>query len=315
MRIIHSDAFAIAFPRANMLHPADTRKSAHAWSLVSKCLPEVQQQRLLVPADRPASEEELRLVHTDEYLTQLLASPFVAEIVEVPLISVAPFALLDKFLLTPMRLAVRGTVLACEAALETGLAVSTTGGFHRAQPGSGAGFSIYADAAIAIADLRRRNLLGPEQRVAHIDLDAHMGSGLAHCFMGDPRIRLFDMFNEQAYPRDPHARKRLDAEVPVLPHTGGARYLAQLRERLPGFLDSGAHRLVIYNAGANVVASDWVGGLQLAETDLLERDRYVIREVRSRGLPLVILAGGGFTNMSHRLLATTIIWMAQAYDK
>src|SRR5271168_5589391 len=121
MRIIHSDEFAIAFPRANMLHPADTRKSAHAWGLISKCLPEARQQRLRLPADRQASEEELRLVHSAEYLAQLLASPYVAEIVEVPLISVAPYPLLDKFLLTPLRLAVRGTILACEAAIETGL--------------------------------------------------------------------------------------------------------------------------------------------------------------------------------------------------
>ncbi|MEI9985139.1 MAG: hypothetical protein WDN69_19265 [Aliidongia sp.] len=60
MRIIHSDDFAIAFPRANMLHPADTRKSAHAWSLIAKSLPEGRQRRLLVPADRPATEDELR---------------------------------------------------------------------------------------------------------------------------------------------------------------------------------------------------------------------------------------------------------------
>ncbi|MEI9985140.1 MAG: hypothetical protein WDN69_19270 [Aliidongia sp.] len=244
-----------------------------------------------------------------------MSSSFVAEIVEVPLISVAPYPLLEKFLLTPMRMAVRGTMLACEAALETNLAVSTSGGFHRARPDAGAGFSIYADAAIALAGLRRSGALGPQDWVAHIDLDAQMGSGLAHCVMTDPRVRLFDLFNDLAYPRDQQARRRLDAAVPVEPHTGGERYLAALRAALPGFLDARTHRLAIYTAGANAVAADWVGGLQLAETDLLERDRYVIREVVSRGIPLVVLAGGGYTSIAHRLLATTIIWMAEVYGR
>src|SRR6202012_777433 len=134
MRIIHSDDFAIAFPRANMLHPADTRKSALAWSLIAKTLSAEKQRRLLLPVDRPAGAEEPRLVHSTEYLERLGASAYVAEIAEVPLIAVAPHALLEKFLLTPMRLAVHGTLLACISALQTGLAASTSGGFHRAEP-------------------------------------------------------------------------------------------------------------------------------------------------------------------------------------
>jgi len=315
MRIIHSDDFAIAFPRANMLHPADTRKSAHAWSLIAKSLPEERLRRLLVPVDRPAGEEELRLVHSVAYLERLRTSASVAEIAEVPLIAVAPYALLEKFLLTPMRLAVQGTLLACISALQTGLAASTGGGFHRARPDGGAGFSVYADAAVALTLLRNSRALGPQDWVAHIDLDAHMGSGLAHCFMMDPRVRLFDMFNDLAYPRDRAARERLDMAVPVLPHTGGEAYLAQLRETLPGFLNARTHRLAIYTASGNAIAADWVGGLQLSETELLERDRYVIREIASRGIPLVVLAGGGYTAIAHKLLATTLIWMAEAYGK
>lgn len=315
MRIVHADSFAIAFPRANMLHPADTRKSVHAWSLIAKCLPAPQLEQLLLPLDRLATDEELRLVHTQEYLGRLAASPFVADLVEVPLIGVAPFPLLEKFLLTPMRAAVRGTMLACEAALETGLAASTSGGFHRAGPAAGGGFSVYADAAIAIADLRRSGKLGPDDLVGHVDLDAQFGSGLALCFMNDPRIRLFDMFNDQGYPRDRVARKRLDTAVPVTPFGGSELYLALLRQHLPGFLDAQKLRLVIYDAGVNVVASDWVGGLQLNDADVLERDRFVIREVTQRGIPLVMLAGGGYIASSHRLLAMTLIWMAQAYAR
>ena len=234
MRIAHSDSFAIAFPRANMLHPADTRKSVHAWSLIAKCLSAPQIEQQLLPLDRLATDEELRLVHTQEYLDRLATSAFVADLVEVPLIGVAPFPLLDKFLLTPMRAAVRGTMLACEAALETGLAASTSGGFHRAGPETGGGFSVYADAAIAIADLRRRGKLGRDDQVGHVDLDGQLGSGMALCFIKDPRIRLFDMFNEQGYPRDPIARQRLDMAVPVAPFGGGERYLALLHQHLPG---------------------------------------------------------------------------------
>jgi histone deacetylase 11 len=315
MRIIHSDEFAIAFPRANMLHPADTRKSANAWSLIAKTLPQERLRRLLLPVERAVGEEELRLVHSAEYLEQLRTSANVAEIAEVPLIAVAPYALLEKFLLAPMRLAVQGTLLACIAGLQTGLAASTSGGFHRARPDGGAGFSIYADVAVALTLLRSSGALGPQDWVAHIDLDAHLGSGLAHCFMMDPRVRLYDLFNDQAYPRDRAARDRLDTAVPVTPHAGGEAYLAQLRATLPGFLDARTHRLAIYTASTNALAADWVGGLQLTETELLERDRYVIREAVSRGIPLVVLAGGGYTAIAHKLLATTLIWMAEVYGK
>ncbi len=154
--------------------------------------------------------------------------------------------------------------------------------------------------------------------MAHIDLDAHQGNGVCHCFRGDPRAFLFDMYNAGIYPAfDQTARLRLDCDLPLTLGCPGAEYLGILRRHLPGFLDSlarsGRLRLAVYNAGTDVYEADALGGLGLSAADVLERDLFVIASLRERGIPAVMLLSGGYSRESYRLVAATVARLLERY--
>ncbi|MBL9091544.1 MAG: histone deacetylase [Planctomycetaceae bacterium] len=298
-------------------HPFDTQKFRRAWRKLTKHFGRrLRDWKLAVP--REITREELLAVHSAEYLDSLGRSAVVARIVEVPFVAKMPALLLDFALLGPVRRQTFGSVVAARAALETGLAVNLGGGFHHAKPESGEGFCFYNDAAIAVALLRREGRLSARGRIAYIDLDVHQGNGISHCFLYDRTLFAFDMFNPSIYPCfDVVARARIDCAVPLPPHCSGDAYLRLLHEKLPGFLHSISQsepvELAIYNAGTDVYRGDQLGGVECTEADVLERDLFVVEQLRSRGIPTLMLTGGGYSEASHAMIAATVQALCERY--
>lgn len=310
-RVVYHPRYNLGFPGAERLHPFDLRKYARAWQVLKKSLGEkLSVARIPVPA--PVSDQQLELVHTDEFLRSLRASAVIAQAIEVPSLRRAPWWLLDRFLLQPMRWATAGTVVAATAALQHGLAFNLGGGFHHAKPHTSEGFCIYNDIAVMVATLRQSGQLAENKRIAYIDLDAHLGNGVAHCFYEDPRTYMFDIHNGSIYPVfDTEARDRVDCLLPVRPGYGGSEYLSLLRDRLPPFLDSVGRSasigLAIYNAGTDVLEEDPLGGLALSMQDILVRDWYVLSSLKTREIPTVVLTSGGYTARSYQAIANIIL--------
>lgn len=309
-RIVYDRRVNLGFPGAQRLHPFDLRKYARAWDALRKELGS-RLAALHVEVPAPASDDDLRLVHSAEYLQSLKSSAVVAQAIEVPALRRAPWWLLDRFLLQPMRWAAAGSVVAARAALDCGLAFNLGGGFHHAKPGSGEGFSIYNDIALLVHRLRRESRLAESSRVAYVDLDAHLGNGVAWCFHDDPRLFLFDMHNDSIYPMfDSRALERVDCPIGLASGTGGSEYLELLRTRLPPFLDSISRSqrpaLAIYNAGTDVLAGDPLGGLNLTPDDVLARDQFVLNTLRQLQIPAVMFTSGGYTEQSYQAIARTI---------
>jgi acetoin utilization deacetylase AcuC-like enzyme len=71
---------------------------------------------------------------------------------------------------------------------------------------------------------------------------------------------------------------------------------------------------VQYQAGMDPFEGDGAGGIDgVNEAVLAERDRFVIEQIRSRGIPLVVnLAGGYVRGVSERLHVSTIRIMVSA---
>lgn len=67
---------------------------------------------------------------------------------------------------------------------EVDRAVNVSGGLHHAMPGRASGFCIYNDVALAIRWL----LDNGAERVAYVDVDAHHGDGVQTMFWDDPRV-------------------------------------------------------------------------------------------------------------------------------
>jgi histone deacetylase 11 len=139
MHIAYSPHYNITFFGVERLHPFDSRKYGRAWELLRTEFGSAL-KKCHLRIDRPVSNEELALVHSPEYLKSLRSSATLARALEIPLLHFLPGWLIDWRVSRPMRWAVRGSVLAAEAALRTGWAVNLSGGYHHAKPSHGEGF-------------------------------------------------------------------------------------------------------------------------------------------------------------------------------
>jgi acetoin utilization protein AcuC len=78
-------------------------------------------------------------------------------------------------------------------------AFSIAGGLHHAHHDRAAGFCVYNDCAVAIADALETD---PDLRVLYLDIDAHHGDGVQEAFYEDPRVLTVSLHEtgERLYP-------------------------------------------------------------------------------------------------------------------
>ena len=240
----------------------------------------VAPERVLDPGG--ATDDELRLVHTPEYVDRFnnggldpadvrrIGFPWSPELVE------------------RSRRAVGGTVAAARHALEHGVAMNLAGGTHHAFADHGEGFCVYNDVAVAVRMLQRDRHI---RRAAVIDLDVHQGNGTHAIFGGDSNVFTFSMHGERNYPFQ-KIPGTLDVEL--ADGTGDDEYLARLAGVLPGVLTGAAPDLALYIAGADPHVGDSLGRLSMSFDGLARRDAYVLSQCREVGIPVAITIGGGY---------------------
>jgi len=237
------------------------------------------EDELLSP--EPASDADLLLVHTAEYLHKLRTNTLTpAERYRLEI----PFSL---ELFEAMRTAVGGTVLAGRRALEERLAIHIGGGFHHAFPGHGEGFCLLNDVAVATRSLL---VCGAASRVMIVDCDLHQGNGTAAIFRADPRVFTFSVHQEHNYPFD---KPPSTLDIGLEDGAGDGEYIAALSV-IGDLMDRFHPDIIFYLAGADPYEHDQLGGLALTLEGLLRRDRLVIQEARKRDIPLATVLAGGY---------------------
>ena len=319
MKIVYSPNYNITFFGIERLHPFDSRKYGRAWNLL-KAEFGSSLSKYHARIRGAVGMDALRLAHTDAYLKSLHSSAVLAAALEIPLLASLPASFTHWRVLRPMRWAVAGSIEAARCALQSGIAVNLSGGYHHAKPANGEGFCLFSDAAMIVRQLRLEGRLEASATILYIDLDAHQGNGVCHQFLDDPQVRIFDMYNKQIYPAsDFDARARIDCDVPLESKCTGAHYLRLLRGKLPGFLGDSClaknAALCIYNAGTDPYAGDQLGSLSLSAADILERDLFVFEQLTDRQIPVVMLLSGGYSQESYRLVAATIRKLVQRCEK
>jgi acetoin utilization deacetylase AcuC-like enzyme len=253
----------------------------------------------------PIDESTLELVHTHEYLVKLASSGLSAP--EQRRLGL-PWS---EALWQRSRLASAGTLLAARAALEDGLAGNLAGGTHHAFADHGEGFCVLNDVAIAIRQLQAESLI---ERAAVIDLDVHQGNGTAAIFESSDEVFTFSMHGERNYPA---TKMRSDLDVGLRDGVGDAEYLDSLHRNLPLVLAHAEPDIAFYLAGVDVAAGDRYGRLALSVEGIRTRDAAVIEAVRRRGVPLVIVLGGGYAATRARTaeLHAHVFREAVAYER
>jgi acetoin utilization deacetylase AcuC-like enzyme len=181
-----------------------------------------------------------------------------------------------------------GTWLAAQLALEHGYAANSAAGSHHALHGTGAGYCVFNDLAVASNRLIAE---GDARRILIVDCDVHQGDGTASLTATRGDIFTLSFHAEKNFP----VRKaRSDRDVGLADGTDDDGYLEALERHLPEVIERFAPDLVLYQAGVDPHADDKLGRLALSDDGLAARDRFVVREARRRGLPIASALGGGY---------------------
>jgi acetoin utilization deacetylase AcuC-like enzyme len=180
------------------------------------------------------------------------------------------------------------TVAAARAALDDGVAVNLAGGTHHAFRDRGEGFCVLNDSAIAARVLQAEGLV---ERVAVIDCDVHQGNGTASIFRDDATVFSFSIHGANNFP---FAKETSDLDVELADGTDDRDYLDALERGLREALACARADLAIYLAGADPYYDDRLGRLALTKQGLLERDRLVLGQCGTLGVPVAVTMAGGY---------------------
>lgn len=276
MRASYCDGYYVPLPEG---HPFPMAKFPALHRLL-------RQDGMLGPEDvvapRQADWAALRRVHTASYLSAL-AEGTLSDHAERRM--GLPWS---KRLVYRSRLAVQGTINAAFMALTDGLSANLAGGTHHAFPGHGEGFCVLNDVAVAIRVLQTACWV---RRVLIVDLDVHQGNANAAVFAEDDSVFTFSMHGAKNYPFE---KPPSSLDVPLDDGTGDEAYLSTLTAHLPRALEAAQPDLVFYLGGIDVATDDRFGRISLTREGLHARDRYVLKQIRTRDLPVVLLLSGGY---------------------
>jgi len=308
-KLVYSDDYFL--PIGSHVFPAEKYKCIHDRLLASG---------IAVPADfvapRPATDHDVLLVHTPQYVEKLQTGTLsTREELELEV----PYS---PELVRAFWLGAGGSILAADHALNDGLAISIGGGFHHAFPDHGEGFCVIHDVAIAIRRMQRD---GKIHKAMTVDCDVHQGNGTAAIFAGartasEPLPSVPNFTLHQSVPAQMAAKSRMHSgfaedvftislhqennypmwkpassiDVDLPDEIGDDYYLAWLDNALSSGLRQFQPELICYLAGADPYREDQLGGLSLTIEGLKKRDELVFRVAKARGIPVMVTLAGGY---------------------
>jgi acetoin utilization deacetylase AcuC-like enzyme len=240
----------------------------------------------LVPREivepEPASVEDVRLVHTEDYVTRLIDGALTAR--EVRKLGL-PWS---RSLVRRSFLACSGTINAAKTALTAGVSSNLAGGTHHAFPDRGEGFCVLNDVAVAIRVLQKEKMA---EKFMIVDCDVHQGNGTASIFRGDSNVFTFSMHGAKNYPL---FKEMSDLDIELPDGTGDTEYLETLDEALHRIRMHDAD-LIFYLAGADPYEKDKLGRLNLTINGLKQRDKMIFEFAKSKSVPIVTTMSGGYS--------------------
>src|SRR5579884_3758032 len=303
LKLIYSDDYYL--PIGQHVFPAEKYRRVHRRLIETGV---AGPEDFITP--QPASDQDILLVHTPEYVRKLRTGTLSAREelqLEVPF---------SPELVKAFWLAAGGSILAASCALKDGIAFNIGGGFHHAFPDHGEGFCMIHDVAVAIRRMQRDNKIS---RAMTVDCDVHQGNGTAAIFAGvrvpgsllpsrggstlnpflPPTIRgahagdvfTISLHQENNYPawKPPSS---IDVDLPD--GMEDDEYLGWLDNALSSGLRQFDPELICYIAGADPYREDQLGGLALTIDGLKKRDEIVFRAARAHGIPVMVTYAGGY---------------------
>jgi acetoin utilization protein AcuC len=273
-------------------------------------------------APEPASDDDLRLCHTDRYVSTVkhLSAPD-EDPWGAPEAGLGPG---DNPPFPGMHDAAAavagGSIRAVEAILAGTVlhAFHPGGGLHHAMPSRAGGFCIYNDPALAIARARREGL-----RVLYVDLDVHHGDGVQAIHWDDPDV-LTVSFHESGRYLFPGTGSVAEVgegraagsavNVPFEPGTGERAWLRAVETLLPELAAAFGPDLIVSQHGCDTHAWDPLAHLEVTTTAMGAAARLVDAVAhRWAGGRWLATGGGGYGVYGVVPRAWSHVWLAGAH--
>jgi acetoin utilization deacetylase AcuC-like enzyme len=240
----------------------------------------------------PVTEEDLRLVHTPQYI-QAVRTGQPRALAESQKFPWSP-ALFPSVCLTS-----GGCLAAARQAQGDGVAAALVSGFHHAGADHGEGFCTFNGLIVTLEVLRRQ---GAIRTAAILDLDLHYGNGTASLAESRPWLTALSIYGND-YQANVAYR-----DVTIVHHRDGANHFSTalpagadgphlqtvLKQHLPILLRAGRPDLLLYQAGADPLQEDPYSPLKLSHADLLGRDRTVFEFAKRQAIPMGWVLAGGY---------------------
>jgi acetoin utilization deacetylase AcuC-like enzyme len=245
---------------------------------------------------RAATEDELALVHTRDYIElvrrETAAGARMLSTGDTPL-SARSFEVASA--------AVGGTLNSVDAvvagAVRNAFCIVRPPG-HHATPKAGMGFCLFNNVAIAARYATKTHGL---DRVAIVDWDVHHGNGTQDAFYEDDSVLFFSIHQAPWYPGTGRTEEtgagrgsNLTINCPFPAETGREEILASFRDKLMPALDAFRPDLILISAGFDSKEGDPLGRFLLSDEDFDEMTSLMqeAADKHANGRVVSVLEGG-----------------------
>ena len=262
LRVFYSDDYAVG----------EGLETVTKSKLLAEMIKEGRVPRVELVAPKLATEEELMLIHSPDYVDDVLSGKKK---------NIAA-GMSSKKLIKSILATTGGMRDATNEALRNGRSGSFSSGLHHARANAGMGFCTFNGLALAALEALKK-----VKSVGILDLDAHCGGGTADILKSNKRVRLADVSVCSYDSWTPTAKSRHFIQVVDKPKS----YLATVEKALKSL--EGVEFL-IYNAGMDT--HERAGGLNGITLEIIqEREMRVVEWARAQNVPIVFALAGGYT--------------------
>lgn len=250
---------------------------------------------------QPVSIEQVKHVHSAEYVDLLTNGQLAA-----PKMRRIGFPWSEQLIERTLYSA-GGTSLSAEMAIEHGIAIHLSGGYHHAHHDFGSGFCLFNDLVLAA-----KHALSFEhiETVLIVDSDVHHGDGTATLCQNEPDIATLSFHCDKNFP----ARKpSSDFDVPLSRETEDAEFLESFEQVTQMALMHYQPDLIIYDAGVDIHIDDELGYLNVSTNGIFKRDCLMLEIAKSHDIPIACVVGGGYRSQHQNLVPIHMQLLNAAY--
>lgn len=250
---------------------------------------------------RKATAEEMREFHSEDYVN-FLAKVTPENLNKLPRGTLEKFNIGDDCPIFPNLFQYSslytGASLDASRKLindQSDIAINWSGGLHHAKKNSPSGFCYVNDIVLAIL-----NLLRYHPRVLYIDIDLHHGDGVQEAFYTTDRVYTvsFHKYNGEFFPGTGNYDeigcangKHFAMNVPLEDGIDDDSYINLFKSIIDPLITSFKPTVILQQCGADSLGHDRLGCFNLN----IKAHGECVKFVRSFGIPMLVVGGGGYT--------------------